>query len=140
MQISNLYGSQSLNKTHAYNFVIARNLIQISSWYQKCQFYHVIKMKQQRCGCPKTKYGNSNEFCSPPIFMWRKECHKIVSSSTYNTILLKMCWSIVVITDFEICPWNAYLINVEAPLFIYFTLLAIQKCCRSSSEISCLYQ
>ena len=39
----------------------------------KCQFYHVIKMKQQRCGCPKTKYGNSNEFCSAPIFMWRKE-------------------------------------------------------------------
>ena len=88
----------------------------------KCQFYHVIKMKQQICGCAKTKYGNSNEFCSPPIFMWRKECHKIVSSSTYNTILLRMCWSTAVITDFEICPWNAYLINVEAPFF--FTLLA----------------
>ena len=139
MQISNLYCSQSLNKTHAYKFCDSTKPDSNQLMVSKCQFYHVIKMNQQRCGCPKTKYGNSNEFCSPPIFMWRKKCHKIVSSSTYNTILLKICWSTAVITDFEICPWNAYLINVEAPLFIYFTLLAIQKCCRSSSKISCLY-
>ena len=88
----------------------------------KCQFYHVINMKQQRCGYPKTKYGNSNEFCSPPIFMWRKECHKIVSSSTYTIILLRMCWSNTLITNFEIFPCNSYLINVEA--FFYFTLLS----------------